>query len=170
MAFTPVPSGSLLPGKAVKTEILTTFNNNLNDHESRIQALSIGAAPIEVFHYGVINASAHPSLTGLDYYRAFIAFNITTVKLQIFEKGLISSGIISLDIKKGNTLDNLSFNSILTSQASIDFATASDYDEADAVIDPALQSLTPGQFLRLDITSLPSLPLGKFRVLVYGNI
>jgi hypothetical protein len=170
MSFNPIDSNEIKVGKAVKKELWNKVKGNFDDHESRIQALSFGASPIVVFNNDVLNASSANSLTGLAYYRAIVPFTITTVKLQIFEKGDVVSGILSMDIKKGTTLDELDFSSVLTTEASIDFSVANDYDESDGVLDALNQSVAVDEYLRLDITSLPITPVGKFRVLVYGII
>lgn len=170
MAFTPISSTEIEVGKATKKELWRKVRENLDDHESRIQALSVGASPIVVFNNDVLNASSAGSLTGLAYFRAYIPFSVTTVKVQIFEKGIITSGLLSVDIKKGSSLDPITFSSILTTEAQINFATAVDYDENDGILDSTKQSVSANDILRLDITSLPAIPLGKFRILVYGTV
>lgn len=170
MSFTPIAPSEIEVGKAVKKELWEKVRSNLDDHEQRIQALSFGSSPIIVFNNDVLNASSANSLTGLAYFRSVVPFSVTTVKIQIFETNGISSGILSMDIKKGASLDPLTFNSILTTEAAIDFSIANDFDESDGILDPIEQSVASNEFLRLDITSLPSTPVGKFRILVYGII
>lgn len=170
MAFTPYTSTEIEVGKPVKKELWRKAKDNFDDHEARILALSLGTSPIVVFNNDVLNASSANSLTGLAYFRAYVPFTVTTVKLEIFEKGIVSSGTLSFDIKKGTSLNPLSFNSILTSEPSINFATAVDYDESDGILDSLEQTVNANEYLRLDITSLPAIPVGKFRILVYGTI
>lgn len=170
MAFTPIDPSEIEVGKATKKELWRKVRESFIDHESRIQALAVGTSPVVVFNNDVLNASSATSLTGLAYFRSYIPFTITTVKLQIFEKGIITSGILSFDIKKGTSLDPLTFNSVLTSEPSINFSTAVDYQESDGILDSLEQSVNANEYLRLDITSLPAIPVGKFRVLVYGLI
>jgi hypothetical protein len=169
MAFLSIPISWLNVGKALKKELFQRISDNLEDHEVRINALSLGASPIEVFNFPILNASSAPSFTGLTYYRATSSFTLSTVQLEIFDKGGISSGIVSVDVKVSNGLGGV-FNSVLTVQPSIDFSTASDYDIATGTLDPLYQSVAAGDVLRLDVTSLPIVTLGKFRILVYGNI
>jgi len=170
MAYTELPLAIIAVGKAIKREIFTTIRSDLIDHESRITALSLGTAPIEIWNNTVLNASSASTMTGLDYYRAITNFTISRVEIEIFEKGSITSGILSIDVKKGATMDSTSLTSVLTVAPSIDFSTASDYAIATGTLNVSNQSVTSGEFLRLDVTSLPSIPLGKFRVLVYGTI
>lgn len=170
MAYDPLLPAEYNVGKAVKKELWRKTADNFEDHENRINSLSLGAAPVLVFNNDILNASSAQSLTGLAYYRSYVQFTITTVKIQIFTKGIVTSGILSMDIKKGNTLDDLSMASVLTAEPQIDFSTASNYAEADGTLDVAQQIVLPNQYLRLDITSLPALPVGAFRVLVFGNI
>lgn len=170
MPYQPINDSEIEVGKPIKHELFKKIQNSLNDHEQAINALSIGASPIEVFNVDVVNATAAPTLTGMLHHKCFIGFTVSTVELQIFEKGSISSGVIEIDIKKNTTLDDIGMTSILDVKPSINFATASDYDVSAGVLNTSLQTVNAGDFLRLDITSLPSIPLGKFRVIVYGVI
>jgi hypothetical protein len=170
MPFIPFLPAEIEVGKPVKKELWQKVLGNFDNHEQRILSLSLGASPVVVFNNDVLNASSALSLTGLAYFRAYSAFTVTTVKLEIFEKGIVTSGVLSYDIKKGTSLDPLTFGSILTAEPLINFATASDYDEASGTLDSAEQSVEINEYLRLDITSLPAIPVGKFRVLVYGSI
>jgi hypothetical protein len=168
--FTPFIPSEYAVGKAVKKELWRKVADNFTNHEDRIAALSLGAAPIEVFNLDILNASSAGSFTGLLHHEAIGSVTITKVAIRIFEKGIVTSGVLEMDVKKGTSLDDLSMTSIMTTKPAINFATASDFDESVGVINPVQQTVAPGEFLRLDITSLPTIPLGKFRVLVYGVI
>jgi hypothetical protein len=170
MAFITIPPSLIQIGSALKKELFDLIKDNLDDLDSRVNALSLGAAPVEIFNFDVLNASSASTLTGLIHHEALSAFTITEVKIQLFETGGITSGTLSIDVKKGPTPDDLTMVSVLTTQPSINFLTAVNYQTATGVLDPAEQAVAQGEILRLDITSLPSTPLGKFRVLVYGVI
>jgi hypothetical protein len=170
MAFTSIPTSLTNVGKAVKKELIDLIKANFDDHESRISGLSLGATPIEIFNDTIANASSASTITGLSYYRATTSFSVSIVQVAIFAKGSISSGTISIDIKKSTTGLGGTFTSILTTPPAIDFSTASDYDTATGVLNSSLQSVNQNDILRLDVIGLPSNTLGKFRVLVYGNI
>lgn len=169
MAYSALPSSWYDVGKALKRQLFQRLATNIEDHESRINLLSLGASPIEVFDFPVLNASSSNSLTGLTYFQAKTSFIVSTVQLQIFEKGIISSGVVGIDVLKSSTLGGI-YTTILTTPPSINFSTASDYELSSATLDPAEQSVAQGEYLRLDVTSLPAVTLGKFRVLVYGNV
>lgn len=170
MAYTLIPESAINVGKAIKRELLTSIRDSLIDHEARISALALGAAPVEVFNAPILNASSATSLTGIMYYRALTNFTLSTVQVEIFEKGIVTSGTLAIDVKKGPSLDGAGMSTVLTSLPSINFATATDYDIATGVLDSVGQVVSQGDVLRVDVTSLPALPLGKFRVLVYGEI
>lgn len=170
MAYDPILPAEIAVGKAIKKELFRKISNNLDDHEDRILALSSGFSPIVVFNNDVLNGSSANSLTGLAYFRSYVNFTVTTVKIEIFEKGIVTSGTLEVDIKKGTSLDPITFNTILITPPSIDFAVDPDYTESDGVLDIGEQSILANEYLRLDITSLPTIPLSKFRILVYGSI
>ena len=168
MAYTGITNSEISVGAALKKELFQKIKDNFTDHESRISALSLGAAPIEVFNFDILNASSAATMTGVVHHEVIAPFTVTTVKLQIFEKGIISSGVLEIDVKKNTTPDDTGMTSILTTKPLIDFALNIDYDYSLGVLNGAQQSVVAGDILRLDITSLPTTPLGKFRVLVYG--
>lgn len=170
MAYEEITEEEIKVGKAVKKEIFRKTRNSLIDHENRITSLSLGAAPIVIFNSDVQNASSARSLTGFAYWRSYVAFTLSTVMIQIFQKGIVTSGILSVDIKKGPTPDDGTMVSMLTTLPQINFATAPDYASAVGIINPSNQAILVNDILRFDVTSLPSIPLGKFRILVYGNI
>jgi len=170
MAYTPIPETSIQVGKSLKKELFQAIRDSLIDHESRIGALALGSAPIEIFNFDVLNASSARSLTGLAYYRAMAGFTISKVQIEIFEKGIVTSGNLEVDIKKGTSLDPTTFSSVLTTLPNINFSLYPDYSTVSGVLDTQKQDVLAGEVLRLDITNLPAIPLGKFRVLVYGQI
>lgn len=169
MAFTSISSAIISVGRAIRKELWQLTKDNFDDHESRLGSLETAGSLIQIFDETVYSASASSSLTGLLYYRAKQAIKIVRVQVQIFEKGSITSGTLSLDCKKGSTL-GASFATILTTQASIAFATDPDYTSDDAVINSSLNSLAIDEFIRIDVTSLPTIPLTKMRIIVYGEI
>jgi hypothetical protein len=169
MSYSEINGDVIKVGKALKKELFRKIRDNFIDHEARISSLALGANPIEVFNFPVLNASSANTLTGLTYYRPLSAFTVSTVQIEIFEKNIFT-GSLSIDVKKGTSLNPTTFSSILTTQPTINFQTASSYDIASGVLDGEKQLIQQGEYLRLDVTSLPSTPLGKFRVIVYGNI
>lgn len=169
MAFTSISSTLIAVGRAIKRELWLTTKNNFDDHESRIAALETAGSIIQVFDETIYSAAKASTLTGLLFFKAKQAMKIVRVQVQIFEKGSISSGTVSIDCKKASTLGG-TFSSILTTQASINFATDPDYTSDDAVINSSLNSLAIDEFIKIDVTSLPTVPLKKMRVVVYGEI
>lgn len=168
--FTSIPTSLTGVGKALKKELIDLIKNNFDDHETRITGLSLGSTPIEVFNLTVVNASSAQTFTGLTFYRACTSFSIATVQIAIFEKGVISSGNLTIDIKKSTTGLGGTFTSILTTQPTIDFSSAANYATATGILSISEQSIAQNDILRLDVTGLPATTLGKFRVLVYGTI
>lgn len=173
MAFTSFSAAALAVGKSLKKELWDLVKSNFDDHESRILSVEVASSLITIFDETVYNGSSNAaSFTNLLLYKATVPITITRVQLQIFEKGAITSGLLTLDCKKSSTLNQAGFATILTTQASIDFATDPDFTEDNAVINGALNDLAVDDFLKVDITGLPSaaIPLSQFRIVVYGDI
>lgn len=172
MSYVAIDDNEIDVGDPVKKELFDKVKDNFDDHETRISAIENGSQKINVFKSVVLNASSASTLTGLAYFKADFAFNLIDATVQIFEKGSLT-GTLEIDVKKSTTdLDNSSFATVFTTEPSIDYSTASDYDEStNKVFDAGQVSISSGDILRLDITSLPSGGvIGKFIVNVIGEI
>lgn len=156
-------------GDAIKKDDWDALRENGEDHESRITATESSISKVVVFDSEVSTPSSAQSLTGITHFRAIQAFTVTAVQVEIFEKGSITSGVLSLDVKKNTTPDDTGMVSITTTEASIDFSTASDYAVDLADLDITQQDIAVDEVLRVDITSKPA-SLGRFRVLIYGEV
>ena len=174
MPFVIIAPARYEVGDPVTADLIGDMVGDLNDHESRIDSVETSIKKIEVFKYLLLNGSSFSTATGLDYYRAEDSFTITKVAIEIFEKNGVSSGILEIDVKKSVTNKNSgSFTTIMTTKPSINYATAVDNQESsNQVINVSSATITPGQYLRLDITSTPSGAGGvapKFLITVYGE-
>ena len=158
-----------LVGDPIKKDDFDKIVDNFDDHESRVGQLETQAAKIVVFDFTVFPPNNSGTVTGLTIYKAIQAFTVNTVEIQIFEKGSVTIGTLEVDVKKNSSPDDVGMTSIMTTLPSIDFSTASDYDTSSGVLTPVVQDIAVDEFLRLDITSIP-VGVGKFRVLVYGEV
>jgi hypothetical protein len=123
---------------------------------------------IEVANSDVIVASNAPTLTGLLYFRAPAAIKIVKVQVELFTLDGVSSGILSLDVKKNTTPEDSGMASIMDTEAEIDFSTAANYDIGVGVIDPLLEDLAENDVIRVDVTSKP-VGVTKFRITIIGG-
>lgn len=160
MAFNSLPDSLIQVGKAITRTLFKTYiKDNLDDLNTRTLALEGSVNKIVIFDEIVINAATLESggtITGLDVYRVPSDFQLTDAKIFIFQKGSLT-GTLEMDIKKSSTPDFTSATSVFTTQPSIDYASASDYDESNnTVFNVGAQSVVEGEFLRFDITELPS--------------
>lgn len=152
----------------------TDFNlikTNFDDHESRLSLVETAAGNIEVFNAVIHNAAAFTTLTGFIFWKAKYSFTLTTAEVGIFTKGALT-GTLEIDIKKSNSRDFTAAPSIFTTKPSITYASASDYDDStNAVFDNTLKNMTNGQWLRFDITQMPTGgTLSKLSIVLKGEI
>ena len=168
MAYSAITEAETAVGKSFKKELADKLRLNLADHETRLNALSIGSGPITIFNEDILNTSTALTLTGVLYYKAINDLQITKAQIQIFGKDGISSGTLDFDLKKSATLGG-TFTSIFTTKPTINYATALAYDANDGVLNTG-QSVTQDQIIRLDITNVPTGVITKFRVMVYGAL
>ncbi len=171
MAFISLSDTLIQVSKAIKREIFTRLKDNQDDLNSRVVTLEGGANKVQIWGGIVTNASSASTLTGLAYWPAPSDFTLLEVKVGIFEKGSLT-GTLEIDVQKSADRDPLNFTSVMSNKPTIPFASASDFDDStDGVIDVTKQDITQGDWLRLDVTSLPSNGvIGKFVIEIFGEI
>ena len=170
--FVTLDSSLLDVGDPVKKEIFDQIKCNEDDLDSRLTLQEQGASKVKVFIQKVINASPATTITELDLFQATADFTLTEFKIQIFETGTLT-GTLEADVKKSTTTPATgSFTSVMATKPSIDLGLASDYDESNnAAFDSGQIDVSDGDFLRLDITSLPTGGVfGEFLVKVFGEL
>lgn len=169
MPFTSLSTKSV--GDPVTAEDYNLIKTNFDDHESRMSQQEAVNKKIIVFNFPVLNASSASTLTGLTLWRSPLGFTLIDCKLAIFDVGSLT-GTLEADIKKSVDLNPANFASVFTTRPSIDFSTAANYDESsNAVFDVLASDLIEGDYLRFDVTSMPtSGVLGKFIIYLIGEV
>lgn len=170
MAFTAISAAAVAVGKAITYSLMDLIRTNLDDLDSRMTVVEGVSNKIVVFDELIVNASSFSTLTGFAMYRVQAAFNLTDAKVYIFTKGSLT-GTLEIDVQKASSSDFTSSVSVFTTQPSIVYSGASDYDESsNAVFDGTNKVLVAGDYLRLDITSMPTGgTLGKLGVYLIGE-
>ena len=154
--------------------IYVTANGLNKSLKAAIQAGDIGgggggggAAAYELFNATIQNATGATSLTGVAYFKVPANMSVTLVTLSLYTKGGISTGSLTMDLKKNSTPDNVGMTSIFDTLPTLNLATAADYATNAGVLNATNKALTAGQWVRLDLTSIPA-GLSSFYVSVYG--
>lgn len=170
MAFTSISSTAVQAGKAITQSLMDLIRTNLDDLDSRLTSVEGVASKIVIFDELIVNATSFSTLSGYAVYRTPAAFTLTDAKLYIFTKGSLT-GTLQADIKVSSTSDFSGASSVFTTKPSIAYATASNYEESsNAVFDGTAKVLSAGDYLRFDITSMPSGgTLGKFGFFLIGE-
>ena len=169
--FSSLSDTLILVGKAIKREIFTTLKDNQDDLNTRMTTLEGGANKIQVFNGRVRNATSAASLTKLAQWEAPSNFTLLDVRIGIYTKGSLT-GTLEVDLKKSPDRNPANFVTVMSTKPSISMAGASDYDDStNQVIDVTKQEISQGDFLQLDVTSLPTNGvIGKFWITVTGEI
>lgn len=170
MAFVTIDPALLDVGDPLKKEIFDAIKSNEDDLDTRLTSQEQGAGKVEVYNFVLGNATSASTLTGIAYYTAPSAFTLIDAKVGIFEKGTLT-GTLEMDIKKNTSRDDVGMTTVFTTKPSIAFAGASDFDDSsNTVFDSGQTAVALGDVLRLDITALPSPVIGKFYVLLIGEV
>ncbi len=170
MAFATLNNVLIEVGKAIKKEIFQTLKDNQDDLQARLSIIEAGTSKVVIFNFPVFNAASASKFTGLTYWRVPFDFSLLDAKIGIYTKGALV-GTLEMDIQKGATRDPAGMSSVFTTLPSLVMAAAADYeDSANAVLDAGQQDLSTGDFLRFDITQLPTPVIGAFQIFLIGEI
>ena len=118
---------------------------------------------MEIFATTISGATVAAS--GILFYRAPKAMTVTIATLSLFAKGS-ATGTLTIDIQKNSTPNPTGMTSILTTPLTMNVTAASDYAEQIGNPNSSI-SIVAGQWLRLDLTSVPT-SMGDFYISVYG--
>ncbi len=168
MAFQTIVSSLYDVGRAIRKELFSKIVGNLNDLDARQTVLEQGANKIVIWDDEVIIPNNSDSLTGLDFWRAPSDFTLLEARVSIYTVGG-ATGSVAFDIKKGASRDDVDLSTVFQVQPSVNYSGASDYDEStnfEFIL--AQQTVTAGEWLRLDISSLPNSPK-RFHVFLIGE-
>lgn len=174
MAFSSVSASLYAVGKAITNGLFSTLKTNQDDLNTRLASVEATASKRIFWSTPVLGAANFSTATGIEIIRVDAAIDITSALISIYDDTTaVTSGTLEIDIVKatgaGDGGDFSSSVSIFTTKPSINFATASDYDEStNQVINASNATLVEGDYIRLDVTSKPS-DLGKFFIYCIGE-
>lgn len=172
MAFSSIGASLVAVGAALKQELFQLVKDNFDDHETRINSVEGAINRITPWNGTVTNATTAASITGgFGIYQATADFTLNTAQIGVFDVSATSwTGTLEMDIQKSTSADFTSSTSIFTTKPSIDMTTVSDYDVSTNAVFGAGAAISTGEYIRLDISSLPGNGvLGKIQLLVEGE-
>ena len=158
-------------GDPLRKEYFDKNKCNQDDINSRLGTVEAGAGKVFVFNFRVRNAIRADSLTCISLFKATFDFTLIDARLQAFEVGTLT-GDLEIDVKKNTSPNPIGFTSVFTTRPLLDYDLISNYDESsNAVFDANQTDILDGDFLRLDVTSLPSNGvINSFYVTVIGEL
>lgn len=143
-----------------------TGTNNIEVRFQTTDAVILDLPKLEIYNTTIAIPFGVATMTGILHFKVPYNSNIVITQVQLFEKNGVVSGTLEVDVKKNSTPNNTGMTSIFSAKPSFDFATASDYDVSTGVV--GTSTITAGDYLRLDITSVPSGFVGNIQVAVYA--
>jgi hypothetical protein len=169
MAFVSLSSALIAVGRPLIKTIFQTLKDNDDDLDARTSSVEASTNKIVFFDGVIYTAATFATATGLIFHRVQSGIDVTDCKVGIFDKGTVTSGTLSIDVQKATSPDFSASVSIFTTQPSLDLSTASSYDEsANAALSVSNKVLAEGDYIRIDISSLPT-GLGKLIVYLIGE-
>ena len=143
-----------------------TGTNNIEVRFQTTDAVILDLPKLEIYNTTIAIPFGVATMTGILHCKVPYNSNIVITQVQLFEKNGVVSGTLEVDVKKNSTPNNTGMASIFSAKPSFNFATASDYDVSTGVV--GTSTITTGEYLRLDITSVPSGFVGNIQVAVYA--
>lgn len=174
MAYTSIPASLYAVGKAVVKQLFQGIIDNQTDINSRLSSVEALSSKKVFWNDLVRGASNFTAGTNASQLRIESAIDVTDVIVSIYDDTTaITSGILEIDIIKatgpGDGADFSTSVSIFTTRPSIDFSTASDYEESsNQVVSVVNASLIEGDYIQLNVTSKPG-SLGRFFFYAIGE-
>jgi len=170
MAFSSLTQALIAVGKAVKKEIFQTLKDNQDDLDSRVTTFEGLAKKVIVFDDTINNAGSAATLTDLICWRVPSAMTLIDAKVVAFTIGG-RTGTLELNVVNSTTADSSLGSSVFTTRPSINYGTASDFDESSNVVfDANNKDLVEGDYLFFSVTSLPTPSLGIFKIYVIAEV
>jgi len=166
MAFSSIPDSIIQTGKAITRTLFKTYvKDNLDDLNSRVLSVENTQGKLVIFNEIVVNSASFSDLTGFAVYRVPEAYTLIDCKIYIFDKGSLT-GTLEVDIKKSATSNFTGAPSVFTTEPAINVGTSPSYTvSSNAVFNGSQSGVVEGDFLRFDITSMPTNgTLGKFGI------
>ena len=167
MAYVPIDPDTIKVGDPITKELWDRIKNNFDDIDTRLNTAISGSGKIALMNEDILVGSNGITTTTLTY-EVIQDCIITEGAIQLFSKNGVSSGSLTIDVKKNSSTNPAGFNSVFSVQPTLNMASATDYQRSAGVIDPAAQSLAIGTILKLDIISLP-VGIPRFRVNLIGE-
>lgn len=155
---------NLVGSDIVFTSAPPTGTDNIEVKQLNTSAIVVPANSFVVMNETVGLNGVSPTATGILHFKAPKNMAITSCVVQVFEKNGVVSGTLEVDIKKNATPNDTGMTSIFSVKPSFNFASISDYAESTGTL--ATTSVSSGEYLRLDATSIPSGFIGYIQVAV----
>ena len=123
---------------------------------------------IEIFNITFTITKSTTSAIGVAHFKAPANLVISSCSLQLFNRGsgYSSPAILEIDVKKNSTPEDTGMTSIFSIKPAMDFEDYVDYDSVSGTLSTV--NVNSGDYLRLDITSIPSGFIGSFQVIMYA--
>lgn len=166
MPFESIDINTIKVGDPITKDLLDKIKSNLDDLDERSNQLESTGGTVHIFNGDISLAGFSSSDPVVFYIKAQKNFSITEVRGQIFDKGSVSLGTLSLDVEKSIDTNDANFNSILSSDLSFNFASDASYSEKTATINTSVNDIVAGEILRVVVTSTPNNFGGKILLLI----
>lgn len=169
MAFSSLSNALYAVGKPIVRALFNTLKTNQDDLDTRLGTVEATGNKVIFYSGSIYTAGSYASVTGYIFHRIQASIDITDAKVIVSDFTGITSGTLQIDVQKASSRDFSASVSIFTTKPSLDLSTASNFDESsNMVLSGTNKVLIEGDWIRIDITSLPT-GLGYLGVYLIGE-
>lgn len=156
MPFVTIPASATDVGAPITKDLMDPVRTNLDDHETRISAMEANAALVYILNGDMSFAGFDIARPDIFYYKVKTSIVITDFRVQLFTREGITLGSLQFDLQKATNTNNANFATILNTNLSIDFSTATDFTEYTGSLDGTKTTISAGSVLRIRVIAIPS--------------
>lgn len=153
--FSPIDPNTIKVGDPITRNLWVNIKDNFDNHELRINNLSISGGNVFIYNQLVSFIGYSSSNPNVMYYAARTSFSINEFRAQLAAKNLTIEGILSFDLQKSPDTNDINFTSILSTELSFNFSTDAEHTIKTAAINSAVNDILAGEVIRVKVTSIP---------------
>ncbi len=165
MVYDPIDDAEIEAGQPTKQELWNKVQDDLDDHEARIQAVETGSLTtfLDMEFPVVGDYSIYGARDGLSIHRVSVAITILAGRVMVFTAGSAGTTEIDIEFKRGGG----AWTSLFNTKPSVasgagDFAVSS-----NGVLNSSNVDLEVGDLIRLNIDSVQTNGIGLMGLLSF---
>lgn len=142
-------------GDPITKEWTDQIKDNLDDLDQRLNQSETTGGAVFILNNAFRLAGFNIADPYIFFYKSTQNFAITEFRAQIKDKGLITSGVLSLDLQVSRSANPSVFNTVLNTVLNFNYAEDSSFTEKTGNLNNSQTDIMAGDILRIEVVSTP---------------